>query len=330
MVANPRQAALGLSAEILDNIELRDISLSAIMLKCARLSRLLGNERRRQLFSYEAGGYPSEIDGVSQPVFELGRISGRVYAEKDKDGRIVEKIKLASVETLEQLIESNQKALVSAADPDVSVASANPNQSVYAPMANSGERAKLSSTIQSASKILAHSRSFAYEYASSVNYELNFSQAASSIFGRISNKVDLNLLTIVPKAANKTASINENLRSDNPEDWANAVHSCRRMLQEVADALFPAQEPRESNGKLIKLGPDNYINRLIAFIEDNSGSQRFQEIVGSTITYIGERLDAVFKAAQKGSHSQISTREEAERYVVYTYMTVGDILALKG
>ena len=51
----------------------------------------------------------------------------------------------------------------------------------------------------------------------------------------------------------------------------------------------------------IKLGPDNFINRLIAFIEEKSSSERFDEIVGSHIKFIGERLDSVFKAAQKGS-----------------------------
>jgi hypothetical protein len=39
-------------------------------------------------------------------------------------------------------------------------------------------------------------------------------------------------------------------------------------------------------------------------------------------------LDAAFTAAQKGSHADISSREEADRYVVYTYMLVADLLLL--
>jgi hypothetical protein len=35
----------------------------------------------------------------------------------------------------------------------------------------------------------------------------------------------------------------------------------------------------------------------------------------------------VFRAAQKGSHAVVG-REEANRYVVYTYMLVGDLLSL--
>ncbi|URM42799.1 hypothetical protein K6I41_08910 [Acinetobacter sp. AS23] len=78
----------------------------------------------------------------------------------------------------------------------------------------------------------------------------------------------------------------------------------------------------------MKLGVDNYINRIIAYVEENSDSERFEDIVGSNIKYLGERLDAIFKAAQKGSHNIIATREEADRYVIYTYLIVGDILDL--
>jgi hypothetical protein len=50
--------------------------------------------------------------------------------------------------------------------------------------------------------------------------------------------------------------------------------------------------------------------------------------VGSHLKFLGDRLDAVFHAAQKGSHAAVS-HDEANRYVIYTYMLVGDILALR-
>ena len=50
-------------------------------------------------------------------------------------------------------------------------------------------------------------------------------------------------------------------------------------------------------------------------------------IVGSHLHYMGERLDALFGAAQKGSHATV-TKEEADRCVIYTYLLVADILSL--
>ena len=100
----------------------------------------------------------------------------------------------------------------------------------------------------------------------------------------------------------------------------------------IRDSIYP---PRADNvidaggkPKTIKLGPDNYVNRIVAFLQERSDSERFQAIVGSHLSYIGDRLDSVFQAAQKGSHSTIVTRDEADRYVVYTYLVVGDVLRL--
>ena len=104
-------------------------------------------------------------------------------------------------------------------------------------------------------------------------------------------------------------------------------------MEELADAVFPPQDKDRivhigEKAKTIKLGKDHYINRLIAFIEDHSSSERFKHIVGSHLDFIGDRLDSVFQAAQKGSHDIIICQQGADRYVVYTYMIVGDVLSL--
>ena len=195
------------------------------------------------------------------------------------------------------------------------------------------ERRYLRSDISTNSERLASRRTFIYSYASRKYYELSFGGVANDAFGRIRLSVDSLIGKVIPESVRKFTAIYDNLKSDNPEDWANAVHGCRRVLQDLADAVFPAQsEPRyvEVNGETetIKLGNDQYINRLIAYIQDSSNSERFNELVGSELQYIGNRLDALFKASQKGSHATVS-KEEADRYVVYTYLTVGDILSLR-
>ena len=143
----------------------------------------------------------------------------------------------------------------------------------------------------------------------------------------------MNSITKVPLSAQKFASVYENLTSENSEDWSNAVHSCRRILQDTADVIYPAREDKTINldngkTKIIKLGVDNYLNRIITYVDEQSDSKRFEEIVGSQMKYLGERLDAIFKAAQKGSHNIIISRQKADRYVIYTYLIVGDLLSL--
>jgi hypothetical protein len=78
----------------------------------------------------------------------------------------------------------------------------------------------------------------------------------------------------------------------------------------------------------VNLGKTNYVNRIVAFVEDHADSERFCEVVGSHISFLGNRLDGIVQAANKGSHDTIVSQEEADRYVVYTYLLIGDILSL--
>ena len=184
-----------------------------------------------------------------------------------------------------------------------------------------------------ATKEITSRRTFVYDYAIRKHYEIRFSSLAEDVFVRIRSRIDSSIGAAIPEAVRKPTSVHENLVSDNPEDWSNAAHSCRRVLQDVADVVFPPQDkPRTAivcgKPREIKLGLDQYINRLMAYIEDSSESGRFRGIVGSQLDYICNRLDAIFRAAQKGSHSTV-TKEEADRCVVYTYLLVGDILSLR-
>jgi len=325
--------ALSLSDEVLRNIELSEIPLARVALKMSRLARLLSDFEHQKVMEYEASGYPTTPTGVEPIVYRLAVLAGREYQLKDsKTEKIESYIYTIPIEELEQEASSAQAALAAARDPDVSVSSANPNQIVWNPAGNSKERNTIRSNAAMAQRRLSSRRSFLYSYALRRNHELKFSGIADDIFSRVREKVDGRIGDSVPTAVQKLSAVYENLTSENPEDWSNAVHSCRRILQDLADAIYPAREDIivDAGGKpkTVKLGPDNYVNRIVTFLQTRSDSERFQAIVGSHLSYIGERLDSVFQAAQKGSHTTIVTRDEADRYVVYTYLVVGDVLSL--
>jgi hypothetical protein len=326
--------ALQLAEEILRNIELSELPLSNIALKASRLARLLNEFAYQKLFEYEAGGYPSTPTGIPPDVWQLAQAAGRTYQQQSKEGETKTYAFITSIEELEQQIETGRLGLDAARDRDVSVSSANPNQYVMAGTGNWYERQRIHNQILEASKRLSGRKTYIYQYVLRKNYEIKFSGIASDAFSRMRKFVDTQIGIHIPDAVQKFTAIYENLLSENPEDWSNAVHSCRRVLQDLADSVFPPQdedriEEKDGKTKRIKLGSGNYINRIMCFVEDKASSDRFNDLVGSHIGFLGDRLDAIFRSAQKGSHSVITTKEEADRYMIYTYLIVGDILSLK-
>lgn len=303
--------ALELSETLLTEIEMSTSTLSNIALKAGRVARLVGQFDQQQIMQYEASGYPSSPKGLSSETWRLAEIAGRIYSKTVEN----ETKKYARLEPIEQ------------AEAEIKVAMN------LSPNAHAWERTKSADLIKEKTKFVASRRAYIYGFISSIYYELKFSAVASDVFDRTRVKVDGKILEIIPDAVKRFSAVYDNLLSENDEDWSNAVHSCRRILQDTADALYPARDNKKiSNGNketVIKLGRDNYINRLIAYVEENSDSNRFNEIVGSHMKYLGERLDSIFQAAQKGSHDVITSQDEADRYVIYTYLVIGDILQLK-
>lgn len=327
--------ALELSAEILRNLELNELPLKNVTLKISRLARLINDFDVQKIMQYEVGGYSTTPTGVPPEIWRLLVAAKRTFEKNDdKTNTIQTYAYLTSITELEEQLRIAEVSLNAARDPDISISSANPSQIVWNPTGNYFERNTIRQSLSDASSRIASRQTFLYEYTLRKHYELKFSGIAEDLFTRVRERVDSTIGQIIPEAAKKMTSVYNNLQSDNPEDWSNAVHSCRRVLQELADSLFPPTNSireREINGKIvsIKLGRDQYINRLLAYVEDTSESTRFQELVGSHMKFLADRLDSIFKAAQKGSHSTIMKREEADRHVIYTYLIVGDILSLK-
>jgi hypothetical protein len=295
MDKNRFEEAMALAEEILRDMELGQLPLAQVCLKTARLSRLL-NDTDKTAVATDAAGHVAELEGR---------------------------------------IETSRLRLAAAQDRPVSISSANPSQYVMTPSGNVVERNQIENAIIHHRQMLQKVRGDFYGYVLTIYYELRFSGVPTQIFEQTRLRADAALANMVPDAVKKFVSVFDNLKSKNEEDWANAVHSCRRILVAVADSLYPpnpggVDEVTSASGKKIKVGPDHYVNRLMLYVEDRAESARFKDVVGAQLDYLGNRLDALSSAASKGTHTAIVRVDEAERYIIYTYLLIGDLLSLQG
>jgi len=329
MQKNIASESLDLAETILSDLELSIIPLHNAYMKASRLARLLSDADQLSIFQYELSGYPSTPNGVNPDIWNLCRNAGRIYEEKTDKGEVKEFAYTDSIEQLENSIETLKSRLDFGRPQPISISSANPNQYVVPPGRNIQLEGNLATSLRKTIGQVSSRRQYIYRYCLDRAMELRVSTASEQIFEDYRKFVDGRISEVIPSELVKMESITTNLSSDNSEDWANALHSCRRLLHGLADKLYPPRvgENVERSGKNIGIGPEQYINRLVLYCEDNSSSDVYIKVVGSSLKFLGDRLDAAFDSVQKGSHSEV-TLLEARRYVINTYLLIGDILML--
>ncbi len=309
---NKSEEVLSLAEEILKNIELEEIGSSNVVMKCLRLARLDGNPTLMKAFQYELSGYPTDKNGrILIEAWIIAQAFNRIYKKRDEKGKYQEYMFGETIAELESSLEANKKKLETSSTPF--------------------ERTYLPKTIASTAGNIGKLKATYYNYALSVYYKLKFGAITEEIFNRMKKRVDEKLQQISPDALKKFIAVYENLKTGEDENWANAVNSCRRILKDVANSLYPSstKEVTTKAGKKVKLDEEHYVLRLMEFIKNKSRSKTFANIIGSTLDHIGNRIEAVYKSTTKGTHTKIE-KEEAERYVIHTYLLIGDVLSLEG
>ena len=192
---------------------------------------------------------------------------------------------------------------------------------------NTAIKALLRRNVGELKKVLERIRQRVYEFLSSVEKELLFGQIYADIFEQNRLYVETKLEKISPESLKKFVSAYKRIKDDDPESWAQAVASCRRLLKSLADALYP---PRLDmvvgfDGKEHKLTDENYIARLWQFVFEKLSKSRSGNLLRTQIEEIGRRLDRLYDLINKGVHDNVS-RFEVNQVIIQTYLIIGDIL----
>lgn len=319
MATSRRQEALELADELLRNIELSQLPPADVARKAYRLARLLDDGDAVDWLGYEAGGYPTG-KSLDAKAWAAAVRSNRVYTNPNDEQRA----QTAMLGELQATVDASLAQLASANDAPVSLTSANPYQTVTPPRGNQAERHALRNTVANRRALLDKVLGAIHAYVTARYQELRFGSAAETAFEVVRADVDANIARLVPEATEKLAAAFENAASDNPEHWANAAQTCRRLLKAAADALRPPGDPVDGR----KMTDSHYINRLVDWIVNQARSETTADLISADLEYLGRRLDAADDAGHKGAHAAVD-RLEASRFLTGTYLVLGDILRLR-
>ena len=151
---------------------------------------------------------------------------------------------------------------------------------------------------------------------------LKYDSVIDSAFSRVKELTDRVLGEKSPAAARALAAAYSRVRSDDPEEVAQAMNSCRRALKAVADLVMPAGSATPDGHVL---NDSAYLNRLTQFVKQSVQSDRERAMLLADLGSFSKYIAAVNGLASKGVHATIA---EADSVVVHTYLVIGQLLSV--
>ena len=153
---------------------------------------------------------------------------------------------------------------------------------------------------------------------------LKYETVAIDAFDEIRRDVVKKLDELLPNTKEKFDSAFEDLRKGGKESISHALTSCRRILYDLADLVFP---PRSEAIDGHKLTADKYLNRLQEFIKTKIKSESENSLFEKVVDHLGALLEKLNKVLDKGVHSDVGLFS-ANIIVILTLLTSSEVLNL--
>jgi hypothetical protein len=176
-------------------------------------------------------------------------------------------------------------------------------------------------------KILENIKNRVYDFLGQTEKQLLYGQYHADIFERNRQYVELRLGKICHEALKEFDAALTRVQENTPATRAQALLSCRRLLKDLADVLYPPTNVQitGADGKQRDLSEDKYINRLWQFIYEKTPKSTSGQLLMATIDDLGHRIDRIYDAINKGIHAEID-EFEVNQCLIQTYLVIGDLL----
>jgi len=318
---NRRRDALAVARELVGDLEKAEPGIDRPLMKAQRLARTLRDTDAQKWLDYEMRGYPPDIN-LKKELGTCAEYAHRWFPDRKAVFR-------TSLPELEARVAATQQVLAKLNAPTFS----QPTADFLELQATIRLVALLTKQIASARDAYIAAlgefnamRSHLYRYAADTLIALEFGSVAEELFQSARRVTDEFVRSVSPKAAEQLLSAEERLAVGDSEALSACLTSCRRVLSTIADSIYPPrQEPYvDQSGRTRKVGQDEYLNRLLAFLETSLRSRSSEAIISAQIGHLSARLDAVYAKACKGVHDDVSI-EEARLVLIQTYLFIGEV-----
>jgi hypothetical protein len=301
------KTAKELSEGILEDIEVHQVPVSQVLMKTKRLARLLHDSDAQKWIDYELTGYPPVFDPA-----ELGTC--RKYFSSDRPVLRDERTRKPHPIGMPQL-----ESYINATRPD----------NVQKIGAQEAQRIQIVNRHHEMVNDFERLKTAVHNYVTEVNIALSVGDTAENLFEDTRVAADRFIREHCPRVGEELLAINEKLDYYNPDSFSEALLAVRKILAAVADAVMPAQEPqyRDRKGRERQIGPDQYLNRIFSYLEQNAKSDPFLSMIEAEMTYIFAKADHPADKL-RGLYEPVS-RDDVELAIIHMYLVVAEIAKIR-
>lgn len=141
-------------------------------------------------------------------------------------------------------------------------------------------------------------------------------------FARVVNEIFLRVAQLDPRLVLAFhGALKAFDKLDTGDSLAHVAISCRRLIEQLANALDPLQ------GTGVGKEAPKYRNRLKKYVQDNLAARSQRQLIIQTLDDIGGRIDRLDQVANKGLHAKVEVGD-TQRLLIGLTCLIYDLLTL--
>lgn len=328
-----------LTEQALDNFDNPGTSVAALVRQAQRIAVLRHDYAMQIRLVYEQtdmmGNEKRDIPALTRARNSLAELVGTKEAEMEEFRQLMnyqrmrertsDRIVIHSVDQMELHLAQGQRIYDDLVVPE----NLTPIDTYVVAKKMDASRAKVLPQLEESRNILSKIRQSIYDYLIETESELDAGKTESSFFDQVQIRINSALNKHAPVAAQRFIASQERAAAGGLEDISHALTSCRRMMESLADSLYPADNTTITgiDGIERTMSNDAYKNRILQFVAESVGKHKDGKVLKAAVAEIASKLDALVSLSSKGVHDD-ATLAEAHTCVIQTYLLAGSLLAI--
>ena len=322
--------ALTMAKQTREGLPNEKIVLPAVLQNCKTICRYLDRLENNKWIDYELNGYPSSFVSAEEGKDRIPkyRIVYQAFYDEAKRPIRIDRSDFATTigetplkNSIVELLQYKKNGMAITSSPSLDMLNSREFREEYKIPDNAPRVMYGQVTDGQIARLINGVQDKIYEFLDNIVLELEYGKIPEAIFETLRKEVDEKFMRLCPVAIQKLIFIYEELNSNNNIVYSQIAGTCRQIIKDVADRLYPSSLQSNNTDSGMELTDDRYLNRLSVVI----GSNREKNLFKSMFKYTTQFLHEINSYASKGDHNQFQ-KSDAVRCVVYTYMLLGDIL----